>query len=74
MDPPRSGSTEEFIDSLVKMSPDKVVYISCNPVTLERDLCYFEKCGYSAEVAYPVDMFAMTSHVECVVLLTKVQK
>ena len=72
MDPPRSGSTEEFIDAVVKLSPDRVVYISCNPVTLERDLCYFEKCGYMAVVDYPVDMFAMTGHVENVVLMSKV--
>ena len=71
MDPPRSGSTEEFIDAVVKLSPDRVVYISCNPVTLERDLCYFEKCGYMAVVDYPVDMFAMTGHVETVCLLSK---
>lgn len=71
MDPPRSGSTEEFIDAVVKLSPDRVVYISCNPVTLERDLCYFEKCGYRAVVDYPVDMFAMTGHCENVCLLSK---
>ncbi|MDD6292453.1 MAG: 23S rRNA (uracil(1939)-C(5))-methyltransferase RlmD [Eubacteriales bacterium] len=71
MDPPRSGSTEEFIDAVVKLSPDRVVYISCNPVTLERDLCYFEKCGYRAVVDYPVDMFAMTGHVETVCLMSK---
>lgn len=71
MDPPRSGSTEEFIDAVVKLSPDRVVYISCNPVTLERDLCYFEKCGYMAVVDYPVDMFAMTEHVETVCLMSK---
>ena len=74
MDPPRSGSDEVFLSSLVKLSPERIVYISCNPETLERDLCYLEKNGYKAEVAYPVDMFAMTEYVETVVLMSRVDK
>ena len=64
MDPPRSGSTEEFIDSLAKMGPEKVVYVSCGPETLERDLRYFEKKGFVAKEAWGVDLFPMTSNCE----------
>jgi len=69
LDPPRSGSTEQFMDALVTMNPKKVVYISCNPVTLERDLSYLTKRGYKAKKAVPVDMFPWTEHTEVVVLL-----
>ena len=71
MDPPRSGSSETFINALSVIAPKKIVYISCNPETLARDLAYFKKKGYQAKEAYPVDMFPYTSHVECVVSLTK---
>ncbi|MFR4440304.1 MAG: 23S rRNA (uracil(1939)-C(5))-methyltransferase RlmD, partial [Hungatella sp.] len=70
MDPPRSGSSEEFIHSVAIMKPKKVVYVSCNPVTLERDLQMFEKNGYRAEGAWLVDMFPMTECVEVVCLLS----
>ena len=69
MDPPRSGSTEVFMDSVATLAPQKVVYISCNPETLARDLAYFRKKGYAAKEAYGVDMFPWTEHVETVVLL-----
>ena len=72
MDPPRSGSDEAFLSSLVKLSPQKVVYISCGPETLARDLQYLVKKGYRMEKAVPVDMFPHTrAHVETVVLLSK---
>ena len=72
MDPPRSGSDEAFLSSLVKLSPQKVVYISCGPETLARDLQYLVKKGYHMEKAVPVDMFPHTrAHVETVVLLSK---
>lgn len=71
LDPPRSGSTEQFLDSMISMSPKKVIYISCNPVTLERDLAYLVKRGYEAKTAIPVDMFPGTEHVETVVLVEK---
>jgi 23S rRNA (uracil1939-C5)-methyltransferase len=73
LDPPRAGSSEQFLDSLVKLKPKKVVYISCNPVTLERDLEYLKKKGYQAKSAIPVDMFPWTSHVETCCLLYKVK-
>jgi 23S rRNA (uracil1939-C5)-methyltransferase len=71
LDPPRSGSTEQFLDAMISMNPKKVVYISCNPVTLERDLSYLVKKGYEAKEAIPVDMFPGTEHVEVVTLLAR---
>ena len=71
MDPPRSGSTEEFMDAVAILNPDRVVYVSCNPETLARDLAYFKKKGYRAEKAWAVDQFPMTGHCETVVLLSK---
>lgn len=71
MDPPRSGSTEEFMDAVAILNPDRIVYVSCNPETLARDLAYFKKKGYRAEKAWAVDQFPMTGHVETVCLLSK---
>ena len=70
MDPPRAGSTRKFIDSVAAMKPERVVYISCNPETLARDLDYFAKKGYKVKKIQPVDMFPQTNHIECVCLLT----
>ena len=70
MDPPRSGSTEEFIDAVALMQPKRVVYISCGPDTLARDLKVFAKHGYRAKEAWPVDLFGWTEHVETVCLLS----
>lgn len=69
MDPPRAGSDEKFLSSVVKLAPEKVVYISCNPVTLERDLKYMVKHKYEVKKIQPVEMFPFTGHVETVVLL-----
>lgn len=71
MDPPRAGSTREFMQSVVKLAPSRVVYVSCNPETLARDLLYFVKHGYRAEKIQPVDMFPNTQHVETVVKLVR---
>jgi 23S rRNA (uracil1939-C5)-methyltransferase len=71
MDPPRSGSDEKFLSSLIKLKPKKVIYISCNPVTLERDLKYLTKNGYTVKEIQPVDMFPHTYHVETVVLMSR---
>lgn len=71
MDPPRSGSDEKFLSSLVKLKPKKVIYISCNPVTQERDLKYLTKYGYSVEEIQPVDMFPHTYHVETVIRIER---
>ena len=70
MDPPRSGSTEEFMDAVAILNPDRIVYVSCNPETLARDLAYFKKKGYRAEKAWAVDQFPMTGHCESIVLLS----
>ncbi|MCH5299064.1 MAG: 23S rRNA (uracil(1939)-C(5))-methyltransferase RlmD [Ruminococcus sp.] len=72
MDPPRAGSDIKFLHSVVKLSPRKVVYISCNPETLARDLMFLSKNKYKIRKIQPVDMFPHTEHVECVVLLTKI--
>ena len=73
MDPPRSGSTPQFISSVAKMSPQTVVYISCNPETLARDLGIFREKGYKAIECRAVDMFGWTGHVESVVLMSRVK-
>ncbi len=71
MDPPRAGSDEAFLASVVKLAPKRVVYISCNPETLGRDLRYLIGHGYRAVECTPVDMFPWTVHVETVCLLSK---
>ena len=71
MDPPRAGSDEKFMASAVKMGPEKIVYISCNPETLARDLKYLTKKGYQVKKIQPVEMFAFTEHLETVVLLSR---
>jgi 23S rRNA (uracil1939-C5)-methyltransferase len=74
MDPPRTGSNPQFMDALAILNPKKVVYVSCNPITLERDLDYLTKKGFKAHKAIPVDMFPWTKHVETVVLLSRIVK
>lgn len=63
MDPPRSGSDETFLFSLATLAPHKIIYISCNPITQERDLAYLVKKGYKVDAIQPVDMFPQTTHV-----------
>ncbi|RSL30680.1 23S rRNA (uracil(1939)-C(5))-methyltransferase RlmD [Salibacterium salarium] len=69
MDPPRSGSDEAFLSSVVKLKPKRVVYVSCNPETQARDLKYLVEHGYEVEGLQPVDMFPQTYHVESVAKL-----
>lgn len=71
MDPPRAGSDKRFLSCAVALSPEKIVYISCNPETQQRDLYYLIKNGYKVKKIQPVDMFPYTAHVETVVLLSK---
>lgn len=71
MDPARAGADIPFLSSLVKLSPEKVIYVSCNPETLARDLRYLTKNGYKVRKIQPVDMFPHTEHIENVVLITK---
>ena len=71
MDPPRAGSTQQFISAVASISPQKVVYVSCRIETLERDLKVFRKCGYTVKLIQPIDMFPHTTGIETVVLLNK---
>ena len=72
LDPPRSGCDERFLSSLIKMGPEKIVYISCNPETQARDIRYLKNFGsYYVRRIQGVDMFPRTSHVENIALLTK---
>lgn len=69
MDPPRSGSVRKFLHSLLTLSPEKIVYVSCNPETLARDLACLTKRDYLVKKMQPVDMFPLTDSVEVVCLL-----
>lgn len=71
VDPPRKGLDGATIDSLVRMNPERIVYVSCDPATLARDCAVLNERGYGVEVVQPVDMFPQTTHVETVVLLAK---
>ena len=71
VDPPRKGCDEKVLDTIVSMQPDRVVYVSCNPSTLARDLAYLDERGYKCVEIQPVDMFPHTMHVECVAKIVK---
>ena len=71
MDPPRSGSSQEFLESVLKIKPERVVYVSCNPDTQKRDVDMLMKGGYKVLECRPFDMFPFCDHVETVVLLSK---
>ncbi len=74
LDPPRKGCGEELVNTIGKMSPKRIVYVSCDPATLARDLKFFSEIGYTTQEITPCDMFSRTAHVETVVLMSKVQK
>ena len=74
MDPPRSGSDQAFLSALLQLRPRRVVYVSCDPLTLARDVGYLHQGGYVMRRAVPVDMFPATEHVETCVLITRVDK
>ena len=71
VDPPRKGLAPDVVDTVVQMAPDRVVYVSCDPATLARDVKRFEEQGYHPRTALAVDLFPRTSHVESVVLLSR---
>ena len=71
LDPPRAGCEERVLEAIVKVKPLRVVYVSCNPATLARDLSYLHEHGFSIDKVQPCDMFSRTHHVETVVLLTR---
>ena len=74
MDPPRSGSTTEFIDAIHTLLPDKIVYISCDPETLARDLKKLTRKNYKVLKITGFDQFPWTRHVETVCLLSKLHE
>ena len=71
-DPPRAGCSKQFLHALLALSPKKIIYISCNPETLARDLYFLTKNGYEAKKIQPVDMFPFTKHIEVVVELARI--
>ena len=71
VDPPRAGCTPVVLQTFANMHPDRIVYVSCNPASLARDLKILDELGYHAEKVQPVDMFPMTSHVESVALIRR---
>ena len=74
VDPPRRGLDQKVIQDIAAYMPGRVVYVSCDPATLARDLALFQEKGYAPRFIQPVDLFPQTTHVECVVLMSKVQK
>ncbi|WP_047979596.1 23S rRNA (uracil(1939)-C(5))-methyltransferase RlmD [Ornithinibacillus contaminans] len=71
VDPPRKGCDEGLLQAMLDMGPKRIVYVSCNPSTLARDLRILEDGGYETKEAQPVDMFPQSMHIECVVWLEK---
>ena len=71
VDPPRAGCTETVLRTFANMKPQRIVYVSCNPATLARDLAILKELGYLAQEVQPVDLFPQTSHVENVALLMR---
>ena len=71
VDPPRKGCDELCLETIVKMAPEKVIYVSCDSSTLARDVKYLGENGYELKRVRTVDMFGMSGHVETVVLLSK---
>ncbi|MBS5793253.1 MAG: 23S rRNA (uracil(1939)-C(5))-methyltransferase RlmD [Clostridiales bacterium] len=71
VDPPRKGCDKVLLDSIIKTSIKKLVYISCDNSTLSRDIAYLSKFGFKLDKIQPVDMFCMTTHIECVALITR---
>jgi 23S rRNA (uracil1939-C5)-methyltransferase len=71
LDPPRKGCEQSVLDAVARMRPVRVVYVSCYPATLARDLAILQRSGYRVVEAQPVDMFPQTSHVECAVLMSR---
>ena len=74
VDPPRKGCAPEFLEAMIEMEPKRIVYVSCNPSTLARDLRILEDGGYRTNEVQPVDMFPNTTHVELVALMSRVDE
>jgi len=71
VDPPRKGCKKEVLDAMLRINPSRIVYVSCNPSTMARDVRYLQERGYCARVIQLVDMFPHTAHVECVVRIQR---
>lgn len=71
VDPPRKGCDEACLETMIKMQPKRIVYVSCNPATLARDLKYLTEQGYELKKARPYDMFPQSVHCECAVKLER---
>ncbi len=74
VDPPRKGCDETVLEAMVRMNPSRIVYVSCNPATLARDLKILEEQGYKTVKIQPIDMFPHSAHVETVVLMSRKAK
>ena len=74
VDPPRKGCEEALLDTMVRMEPDRIIYVSCDSATLARDLKYLCERGYKLQKACPVDMFPQTVHIETVCILSRAPK
>ena len=74
VDPPRKGCDEQCLNTIITMAPKRVVYVSCNPETLARDMEFLKKHGYSMKKGVAVDMFPWTGHIETVVLMSRKDK
>ncbi|NLL70717.1 MAG: class I SAM-dependent RNA methyltransferase, partial [Epulopiscium sp.] len=70
VDPPRKGCEKEVLEAIVELNPETVVYVSCNPSTMARDVKYLVENGYQVREVQPVDMFPHTAHVESIILMT----
>ena len=70
LDPPRSGLRTQDLESVVRLKPERIIYISCDPPTLARDIRRFISHGFSVDAAHPIDLFPQTYHVETIVLLS----
>ena len=71
IDPPRKGCAPELLHTVVQMNPERMVYVSCDPATLARDMRIWADLGYVPQELTPVDMFPRTAHVECVTLFKR---
>ncbi|MCK5767702.1 MAG: class I SAM-dependent RNA methyltransferase, partial [Candidatus Atribacteria bacterium] len=71
IDPPRRGCSREVLKNIIKIKPEQILYVSCDMPTLARDIKYITQNGYNIEEVQPIDMFPHTSHIECLVHLTR---
>ena len=74
LDPPRAGCREDLLQTVADAKPEKIVYVSCDPATMARDIKFLSKKGYGFIEATPVEMFSWTGHVETVCLTSRKEK